>query len=118
VSGKAGEAHSLEGYSPFRLKGHSDPSLVRELLPAAGIAEVTFNQSEWRKQLERALASSGIARVVANRSDERSFQRDLFALIATPVNVDFLRLFPSIDAIERTESVISVTFVLREWAGL
>ena len=57
---------------------------------------------------------AGSVRLVAARANEQALHAELFGLLASPVNVEFLQFFPSIEQAMRDECGVTLTFILRE----
>lgn len=109
-------ARFLDSYSPFRSGGHTDPTFIRRLLLCGEISDVALADSDWEHQLQQVLAASGTARLVAALGQESALHTALTRIIATPVDLEFLQFFPTIDRIEREQDALKVTLVLREVA--
>jgi len=103
----------FQSYGPFRVRGFTDPSLVRELLPYSGGPEVSF-QEGFRDAFARSLAEKGTVTVSASRDREMDLHAEIYRLLADPVDVDYLQLYPVITEVARSSERISVTFALRE----
>ena len=112
---RTGEVRSriFQSYGPFRTRGHTDPSLVRELLPLAGPRPVAYGTEGWRDAFTESLATTGIARVWADTEREPTFHSEIYRLLADPVDLDYLQLYPVITEVTRGPGT-TVTFVLRE----
>lgn len=110
--------HTLSGYSPFHERGFTDPALVRELLLTDRVSEVRFGAPNWRAQLHTELASRGSVRLSAPREEnlDEQLRRQLASLLATPINVDYLQFFPSVEEVRRDEAATTITLILRELA--
>jgi hypothetical protein len=106
-------ARAFQSYAQYRTRGHTDPSLIRELILANSTESVEFNGNGWRDEFEQALASTGTVRLRASEEHESAFQEEIFRILATPVDVDYLQLYPVITEISK-ESGTTLTFVLRE----
>lgn len=111
-------SHVLAGYSPFRERGFTDPALVRELALTEHIAEVSMSLPNWLAHVQEQLASRGAVRLVALREDqtERALREALERLLATPINVDYLQFYPSVEDVRRDEKRTTVTLIIREFS--
>ena len=111
-------AHALTGFSPFRERGFTDAALVRELLVTDRVSEVLLGEPGWLARLQTELANHGSVRLIARRETyaEEGLRKHLAQIVATPVNVDYLQFFPSIEAVRRDEATTTVTLTLRELA--
>ena len=106
-------SRAFQSYGPFRTRGYTDPSLVRELLLLAGPHPLEYGSEGWREAFTNLLASSGIARLWATTEHESDLHAETYRLLASPVDVDYLQLFPVITEVSR-ETGTTLTFVLRE----
>ena len=112
---RTGEVRSraFQSYAQYRRRGHTDPSLVRELLLANRTGPVEFDGNAWRDEFTQILASTGTARLWASSERESDLNVETFRILATPVDVDYLQLYPVITEVSR-DSGTTLTFVLRE----
>ena len=105
--------HTLQSWSPFRDVDFSDPALVRELLLFDGIQELLLSDPKWHMKFERAISKTGVVRIRATADDVHALQAALFRLVAEPVDVSFLQLYPVIEQIRRQGQEYVATVVLR-----
>jgi hypothetical protein len=114
--GRASEmrARFFDGYSPFHERGFRDPSLVRYLLFPERVREVQLAMPDMLQRVQQALSEWGSVRLVAPRGDERLLQTAILHLIATPVDVDFLQLFPAVEGVRQDHESVGATLILRE----
>ena len=106
-------ARALQSYQPFRTGGYTDPALVRELLLDPGPDPIEFGLEDWEDKLAKSLASMGVARLRIPPYREGEFSGVIFQLLSTPVEVDYLQLYPIISRHQFSEGMI-LTFILRE----
>ena len=106
-------SRTFQSYGPFRTRGYTDPSLVRELLLLAGPHPVEYGTEGWREALTDSLASTGIVRVRADTENVLNFHAEIYRILASPVDVDYLQLYPIVTEVSRGTGT-TVTFVLRE----
>ena len=106
-------SRAFQSYGPFRTRGYTDPSLVRELLQLAGPHPVEYGTEGWREALTDSLASTGIVRVRADTENVLNFHAEIYRILACPVDVDYLQLYPVVTEVSRGTGT-TVTFVLRE----
>lgn len=107
-------ARFFDGYSPFRDRGHVDPSLVRHLLFAHRERQVALDDADMHQRVKEALAEWGSVQMVAPRSQEQQLQVGILHLIATPVDMDFLQFFPAVESVRRDHENVWATLILRE----
>lgn len=104
---------ALGSWSPFREAGFSDPALVRELLLRDSVPEVALSEPEWYARFTAAISRTGIVRVRAYREQAAELQSALLRVLAEPVDVGFLQLFPVIEQLRRREREHVATVALR-----
>ncbi|MSR09283.1 MAG: hypothetical protein EXR82_07100 [Gammaproteobacteria bacterium] len=112
---RTGEVRSraFQSHGPFRTRGYTDPSFVRELLLLAGPTPVTYGAEGWRDDFAKSLADTGMVRVRVAAERESEFHAEIYRLLADPVDVDYLQFYPVIAEVGRGPET-TVTFVLRE----
>ncbi len=103
----------LQSYQPFRTGGYTDPALVRDLLIDSGPEPIDFGLEDWEARFANSLAWTGVAKVKIPKKRRAEFGEVLFQLLGTPVEVDYLQLFPIISKYQYGEGMI-LTFILRE----
>ena len=106
-------ARVLQSYQPFRTGGYTDPALIRDLLLDSGPDPIDFGLEDWYAQFANTLASAGVARIRIPTERKTEFSGVLFQLLGTPVEVDYLQLYPIISKCQNGEGMI-LTFILRE----
>ena len=106
-------AKALQSYQPFRNVGYTDPALIRDLLLDPAPEPIEFGTEDWNAQLLSALSGAGVASVRVPRERETEFESVIFQLLGTPVEVDYLQLYPIISRHQVDEGMI-LTFVLKE----
>ena len=104
---------ALSSWSPFRDAEFTDPALVRELLLIDGLPEVRLSDPDWRAEFTAAIARAGVVRVRAKSEESGELQRALFRLVAEPLDVGFLQLYPAIEQIRRDGREYVAIVVLR-----
>jgi hypothetical protein len=105
---------NLESYNPFRRTQLTDPLLVQQLLLVDKIASVPIDADDWVERLQEGLAASGTCRLTAPVERESELHGAIVKVIAMPVDVQFLQLFPTVERFEQTDRSVSVVFTLRE----
>lgn len=112
---RTGEVRSkaFQSYGQFRTRGYTDPSLVRELLLLAGPEPVEYGTTGWHDDFTKSLAITGMTRLWAKPEYEWDFHAEIFRILASPVDVDYLQLYPVVTEVSR-DTGTTVTFVLRE----
>ena len=102
--------HAFQSYRQYRNQGHTDPSLIRELLLRDRAEPVRYGSDGWFEFFSRQLAGSGMARVASEKEDEDRFHEAIFKLVANPIDVDYLQFYPVISEVDYTDG-LTVTFV-------
>jgi hypothetical protein len=105
---------SLQSYNPFRKRRLTDPALVRHLLIDERVPEVAALDPDWRGLLGAALSVHGAARVWAPAEEPESLRRVLVEALALPVEVAYLRFFPTVERLGREGRRLIATLSLRE----
>ena len=103
----------LQSYQPFHTGGYTDPALVRDLLFHSGPDPIAFGSEQWDARFADSLASTGMVRVRIPAARKAEFSEVLFQILGTPVEVDYLQLYPIISKYQYGEGMI-LTFMLRE----
>ncbi len=103
---------SLESYNPFRQSATTDPLLVKELLLEQRIPSVALADTDWSAQVHTHLAEIGVCRLWARNSQD--LHPALARLLAEPVNVDYLQLYPSVERFEQDAQSVALVLSLRE----
>ena len=106
-------ARVLQSYQAFRTGGYTDPALIRDLLLDPGPDPIEFGSEDWNVQFANTLATAGVARIRIPPKREAEFSEVIFQLLGTPVEVDYLQLYPIISKYQHVEGMI-LTFILRE----
>jgi hypothetical protein len=106
---------TLETYNPFRIRGFTDPSLLRELLLVHPVTTVELAGANWLEALTTALATNRFARLSAPVARTAELQAAIAQLIATPVSLSFLQFYPVVEGVERHGQLLFVSFGLREF---
>ncbi|MBP0496274.1 protein DpdJ [Roseomonas indoligenes] len=105
---------SLQSYNPFRKRRLSDPALVRHLLLDDRVPEVAALGADWRGLLGAALSVHGGARVWAPAEQPEALRRVLVEALALPIEVAYLRFFPTVERLGREGGRLIATLSLRE----
>ena len=106
-------ARVLQSYQPFRTGGYTDPALIRDLLLDPGPDPIDFGLEDWYAQFANTLATAGVTRIRIPTERRVAFGEVLFQILSTPVEVDYLQLYPVISKYQHGEGMI-LTFILRE----
>jgi hypothetical protein len=105
---------ALISHNPFRSAASVDTGLVRELLTRDIGDPVSVDTPDWMTRLGTALSRDGVCRLTAPHGGESSLRGALLELLASPIDVGFLQLYPAVERFERDENGIAVVLGLRE----
>ena len=103
----------FRSFGPFRTQGYTDPSFIRDLLLDTSAEEISYGCDGWRDRFADAIARTGMAQLKVRHAEVSVFHRDIYQILATPVDVDYLQFYPVISDVNR-EKELGVTFILRE----
>ncbi|WP_224240925.1 protein DpdJ [Hyalangium gracile] len=100
-------ARALSSYNPFASLPEADREIV---LDCIGPTERTIELSsqDWRNQVQTTLAEGGSVRLVAAEAERDALKSALLQLVADPIEVGFLHLFPRVEAVVRELTGFSV----------
>ena len=104
---------ALLSWSPFREAGFADPALVRELLLLESLPEVDLSNPDWRAEFQAAISTAGVVRLCSRGEEAGALQEALFRLVAEPLDVDFMQLYPAVEQVRREGRDFVATLVLR-----
>jgi hypothetical protein len=105
---------ALQSYNRFRRPRLTDPALVRFLLLQERVPEVSAEDPHWRIALGGALSVHGTARLWAAAESTAKFRAALVESLVLPVEVGYLRFFPTIERLDRDGARLVATLSLRE----
>ena len=111
--GGAVRARVLESYNPFAALPEADRSVVLDLLQSAE-AHVGLGQDGWRESLAQALSQRGAAHLYTEPGRHAELRAAVLAAVGSPLDVDYLHLYPQVEGVERTGERISVRLHVRE----
>jgi len=84
------------------------------LLLVDKVASVLIDGADWVERLQEGLVAFGTCRLTAPVERESELHGAIVRVIAMPVDVEFLQLFPTVERFEQTDRFVSVVFTLRE----
>jgi hypothetical protein len=111
--GGAVRARTLGSYNPFATLPEADRSVLLDLLQATE-AHIELGQAGWRESLADALSTRGAAHLYADPARNSELRAATLAAVGSPLDVDYLHLYPQVEGVERTRDRISVRLQLRE----
>lgn len=106
-------SQALSSYNPFAPLPEADRELLLDVLRPAE-SKVSLNDANWRTRVAEALAQSGAVSLVAQSVERERLKRAILDLVAEPLEVGFLHLYPQIEGVQREDHSLSVRLSLRE----
>ena len=104
----------LKSFNPFMRAFSTDPFLIHELLMVDRTVSVSVEDTDWMKKLGAGLAECGTCRLTAPVNRKGDLRRAVVRTISTPVDLEFLQLYPVLERVEEDEWLISAVFTIRE----
>jgi hypothetical protein len=104
---------ALEHYNRFAPGLSFDPEWVRRFCPTYG-EPTLLADADWRTKVTDALKLEGIALLSAPPSDGRTLRGACHELVATPLNLGYLRVYPALAGITSAESGLVARLEVRE----
>ena len=98
----------------FRSVGFTDPSLIRDLVLVGRPELIEFGSPSWEADLAGALAKGGSASLQVTHGEEGQLAASLFPLLAEPIEMNYMLLYPVVVNVDRNEIGTVVTFAIRE----
>ena len=105
----------LQSYNPFRVRGTTDPALVRHLLFSRSSQIVDISDDDWKTRLNQSLQSIGSVQLTTSVQNSRALGIEIVPLCTTPVNVGVLQFYPIVDRVDRHDDQILVRLTLRDF---
>ena len=106
--------HLLQSYNPFRVRGTTDPALVRHLLFSRS-SQIVDISDDWKTKLNQSLQSTGSVQLTTSVQNSRALSIEIVPLCTTPVNVGVLQFYPIVDRVDRHDDQILVRLTLRDF---
>jgi hypothetical protein len=104
---------ALEHYNRFAPGLSFDPEWVRRFCPMYG-EPTPLADSDWRTKVADALGNEGIALLSAPAADARALRGACHELVATPLNLGYLRVYPALAGVAAEEARLVARFEVRE----
>jgi Helicase conserved C-terminal domain/DEAD/DEAH box helicase len=111
--GGAVRARALSSYNPFASLPEADRAVLLDLLHGTE-AHVPLGEPGWRERLTEALATRGAAHLYAAPDRHAELRAAVLEAVASPLDVEYLHLYPQVEGVERTGDRISVRLHVRE----
>lgn len=105
---------ALQSYNPFRRPRYTDPGLARAVLMAGLAPEVRVEDEDWRNSVSRNLAQHGTVRLSSSKTPSTALQAALIELAATPIDVEYLQFFATLERFEDDGERHAAILTLRE----
>jgi hypothetical protein len=112
--GDALRRYALTAWNPFRPDRESNPALVRSLVLDTDGPPVPLLNDAWRDRVDTRLREIGAVRVAAPANRSELLRNAVVELLARPIAIGHLKLYPIFERISRTDSDLIAAFVLRE----
>jgi hypothetical protein len=104
-----------QAYNPYRPDGLVDTSLVR-FLTEEHPESVRLTEADWAVKLRRLLARDGTGGLEVPLTQIADLGRIIPRFVADPINLDFLRVYPTTAGVETMTDSWLVKFEVRELA--
>ncbi|MGO7394559.1 protein DpdJ [Rhizobium ruizarguesonis] len=105
---------TLQSYNPYRQARTTDPAVVRHLLLTRSTPTIELSDPDWFEELSLAFETQGVCQLAVNATNAGSLHQALVFLVATPINIGVLHLYPVVDRVDRAAGRIFATVTLRE----
>ena len=69
---------------------------------------------DWRTNITRILAIDGVVRLVAEHTRLPDLKKAILELVATPLEVGYLHVYPQVEGVVKTSTSYSVLLSLQE----
>jgi hypothetical protein len=103
----------LETYNPFTPDRKSDPGWIR-VFRSSDQQPVSLQAPSWDDEIRSALTSQGVALLEAPAIDGRALRNAIHGLIATPLDIGYLRVYPALAGIEGVGNSLVARLEVRE----
>jgi hypothetical protein len=111
--GNAVRNHRLSWWSPFSSTPDLDRFLVLDCLEAQRTI-VDVREIDWRERTVSALQESAYAILAGPADEPRVMKEALLSLVANPLDIGFLYVFPQIESARRRGDNLELLIVCRE----
>lgn len=111
--GNVVRSRTLKAYNPFTDLPEPERELLRDVLKAHENT-VSLCNPAWRETLAGILARSGVAHLKAPLEDASRMRDAITQLVAIPLEMGFMHLYPQVQGIQRGPDGITVELYLRE----
>jgi len=111
--GHAVRAMALAYYNPFGTLPDSDRLLVMDHV-VRRIAAVDVSDPNWRSQVAASLRGHGHAFLCGRLDERRQLSEAITLLLVEPVEIEFLRLYPRVDGVQRERDLLITSLSVPE----
>lgn len=111
--GNAIRARALASYNRFAPIPDADRELLLDVLNLAEV-RVMLDESTWRSAVTEMLKDVGAVSLVAHATARGELKQALLDLVATPLDINFLQLYPQVEGFRREPGVMIAMLRLRE----
>jgi DEAD/DEAH box helicase/Helicase conserved C-terminal domain len=105
---------ALAAWNPFCQNREGDPLVVRALLLDVDGSAISLLDKSWREQIDERLVEAGTARIAAPVDQRDLLRGAVVEMQARPVEFGYLKLYPVLERVVRTDLELVAGFVLRE----
>jgi ATP-dependent Lhr-like helicase len=111
--GSSVRSNALRWFSPFAAPVLTERLLLRRFVSAAGIV-VGIDEEGWSERFQLLLRSNGQAAVSSPNDSIVELAEAVSQLLATPLDLKFLEVFPKVAGVERNNGRVEVRFEVLE----
>ena len=106
-------ARALSSYNRFAQIPDADRDLLLDVLRPTE-RRISLNAPNWRDEVTEALSRFGAVSLVAPSTGHADLKRGLLDLVATPLDINFLHLYPQVEGFRREPDALIAMLQLRE----
>jgi hypothetical protein len=111
--GNTVRARALASYNRFAHIHDADRELLLDVLRHTEI-RVLLDDPNWRREVSEVLKNAGAVSLVARATASDDLKGALLDLVAAPLDIDFLHLYPQVEGFRREPEALVVMLRLRE----
>ena len=111
--GNAIRARALASYNRFAPIPDADRELLLDVLKRAEV-RIMLDDPTWRSAVTEMLKDVGAVSLVSRATARGELKQALLDLVATPLDINFLQLYPQVEGFRREPGVMIAMLRLRE----
>lgn len=102
---------SLFSYNPFTPLPEPDRELLLDILPNNEV-EIHLSDSQWYEKLKKVYKKGNSVQLIAKNELIQQLKITLLELMAKPMEIDFLLVYPQIEAVQKsnTQTIVKLRF--------